>query len=215
MQRECTILPDSERLVNKKAAHMLKENEKRVLEYFECYHDQNQQGPTFSEIAGALGQSRSLTHRYVHCLIDKGYLVQEQTGWRGIRLADAETSCIPLLGVIAAGQPIEAIVDDKTLDLATHFAGPNRYALRIRGESMVGAGILDGDTVIVQKQKFARQGDIVVALIDKHEATLKRLGKVGETIELIPENIDMQPMVYLAERITIQGILVGMLRNYR
>ena len=80
---------------------------------------------------------------------------------------------------------------------------------------MVGAGILGGDTVIVQKQKFARQGDIVVALIDKHEATLKRLGKVGETIELIPENIDMQPMVYLAERITIQGILVGMLRNYR
>ena len=80
---------------------------------------------------------------------------------------------------------------------------------------MVGAGILDGDTVIVQKQKFARQGDIVVALIDKHEATLKRLGNVGETVELIPENIDMQPMVYAAERITIQGILVGMLRNYR
>jgi repressor LexA len=194
---------------------MLKENEQRVLEYFEGYRDQNLQGPTFSEIASALGQSRSLTHRYVHCLIDKGYLVQEQTGWRGIRLADAETSCIPMLGVIAAGQPIEAITDDRTLDLATHFAGPNRYALRIRGESMVGAGILDGDTVIVQKQKFARQGDIVVALIDKHEATLKRLGTIGETVELIPENIDMQPMIYAAERITIQGILVGMLRNYR
>lgn len=194
---------------------MLKTNEKRVLEYFTSHHDQNQQGPTISEIAGTLGQSRSLTHRYVHSLIDKGYLVQEQTGWRGIRLADAESSCIPLLGVIAAGQPIEAIADDSTLDLATHFAGPNRYALRIRGESMVGAGILDGDTVIVQKQKFAHPGDIVVALIDKHEATLKRLGKVGKTVELIPENIDMQPMIYAAERITIQGILVGMLRNYR
>ncbi len=196
---------------------MLKENEKRVLEYFEHYQSEYLQGPTISEIAGALGQSRSLTHRYVHRLIDKGCLYQEQTGWRGIRVVDSETShtSIPLLGTIAAGQPIEAIEDQKTLDLATHFAGPNRYALRIRGESMVGAGILDGDTVIVQKQKHARPGDIVVALIDKREATLKRLGEVGETVELIPENIDMQPMYYAVERIVIQGILVGMLRNYR
>lgn len=195
---------------------MPKENEKRVLAYFENYQNEYQQGPTISEIAGALGQARSLTHRYIHSLIDKGHLVQQQTGWRGIRLADTEHTHtrIPLLGTIAAGQPIEAIEEPTTLDMATHFAGPNRYALRIRGESMTGAGIMDGDTVIVQKQNFARRGDIVVALIDKHEATLKRLGEVSEKIELIPENIDMQPMYYAAGRVTIQGILVGMLRSY-
>ncbi|MEM7293403.1 MAG: transcriptional repressor LexA [Pseudomonadota bacterium] len=195
---------------------MLKNNEQRVLACFQQYQYETGQGPTVSEIAAQLGQSRSLTHRYIHSLIDKGYLVQEQTGWRGVRLADTEDTsmCIPLLGTIAAGRPIEAIADESSLDMATHFAGPDRYALRIRGESMVGAGILDGDTVIVQKQTYARRGDIVVALIDKHEATLKRLGDVGETIELIPENIDMEPMYYAAERIRIQGVLVGMLRSY-
>ena len=195
---------------------MLKENEKRLLSFFERYQNEFQQGPTITEIAQALGQSRSLAHRYMHALIDKGYLVQDQTGWRGVRLADTELTptTIPLLGVIAAGRPVEAMEDNASLDMATHFAGPDRYALRITGESMIGAGILDGDTVIVQKQSFARRGDIVVALIDKHEATLKTLGEVGETIELIPENRDMEPMYYAAERVTIQGILVGMLRSY-
>ncbi|MEM7207258.1 MAG: transcriptional repressor LexA [Pseudomonadota bacterium] len=194
----------------------LKENERRVLDFFQKFHCEYQQGPTVSEIANALGQSRSLTHRYIHSLIDKGYLEQEQTGWRGVRLANSDyiQTRIPILGTIAAGRPIETMEDNASLDMATHFAGPDRYALKIRGESMVGAGILDGDTVIIQKQNHAREGEIVVALIDKHEATLKRLGKVGETIELLPENVDMEAMQYEANRITIQGVLVGMLRSY-
>ncbi|MFK7890657.1 MAG: transcriptional repressor LexA [Granulosicoccus sp.] len=122
---------------------------------------------------------------------------------------------IPLLGRIAAGQPIEAIEDTRYLDLAEFFIGPDRYALRVTGNSMIDAGILDGDTVILRKQDQVRAGDIVVALIDGQEATLKRLGRYEKgMVELIPENSEMEPMLYAAHRISFQGVLVGQLRSY-
>ncbi len=122
---------------------------------------------------------------------------------------------MPLLGRIAAGLPIEAIEDQDHLDLAALFAGPERFALRVSGDSMIDAGILDGDTVIVRKQDVANVGDIVVALIDGHEATLKRLGGVVDgMVELVPENAAMERMRYAAGRVRFQGVLVGQLRQY-
>jgi len=122
---------------------------------------------------------------------------------------------IPLLGRIAAGMPIEAIEDQNYLDLAAFFIGPDRYALRVSGDSMMDVGILDGDTVILRKQETARKGDIVVALIDGQEATLKRLGKsAGGMVELKPENSSMTTMHYAVERVSFQGVLVGQLRSY-
>ncbi|MEE9320713.1 MAG: transcriptional repressor LexA [Granulosicoccus sp.] len=122
---------------------------------------------------------------------------------------------IPLLGRIAAGMPIEAIEDQSYLDLAAFFIGPDRYALRVTGESMIDVGIMDGDTVILRKQETARTGDIVVALIDGQEATLKRLGKIRDgMVELIPENASMKTMHYGADRVSFQGVLVGQLRSY-
>lgn len=122
---------------------------------------------------------------------------------------------VPLLGRIAAGLPIEAIEDQDHLDLVGLFAGPDRYALRVSGDSMIDAGILHGDTVIVRKSDVAAVGDVVVALIDGHEATLKRLGAtVDGTVELVPANASMVPMRYAASRVRIQGVLVGQLRTY-
>ena len=122
---------------------------------------------------------------------------------------------IPLLGRIAAGMPIEAIEDQNDLDLAAFFIGPDRYALRVTGHSMMDVGILDGDTVILRKQETAHPGDIVVALIDGQEATLKRLGEVRDGhVELIPENTSMDTMHYAVNRVSFQGVLVGQLRNY-
>jgi len=122
---------------------------------------------------------------------------------------------IPLLGKIAAGLPIEAISNEEHLDLAGFFIGPDRFALRVTGESMIDAGILDGDTVIVKKQSTAKSGDIIVALIDLQEATLKRLGAyTADSIELIPENSAMSTLIYSSARVSIQGILVGQLRTY-
>jgi len=122
---------------------------------------------------------------------------------------------LPLLGKIAAGQPIEAIEDQAHLDLAEFFIGPDRYALRVSGNSMMDVGILDGDTVILRKTSKVRSGDIVVALIDSQEATLKRLGESDDgMVELIPENKTMSTMRYSTERVSFQGVLVGQLRSY-
>lgn len=122
---------------------------------------------------------------------------------------------LPLLGKIAAGQPIEAIEDQAHLDLAEFFIGPDRYALRVSGDSMMDVGILDGDTVILRKTNKVRSGDIVVALIDSQEATLKRLGQYSDgMVELIPENKAMTVIRYSIERVSFQGVLVGQLRSY-
>lgn len=122
---------------------------------------------------------------------------------------------LPLLGKIAAGLPIEAIEDQVHLDLAEFFIGPDRYALRVSGDSMMDAGIMDGDTVILRKTNKVRSGDIVVALIDAQEATLKRLGQYNnDSVELIPENKSMSTMRYATDRVSFQGVLVGQLRSY-
>ncbi|MGQ7845114.1 transcriptional repressor LexA [Granulosicoccus sp. 3-233] len=152
----------------------------------------------------------SLTHMSADSNVEHPMGLPDKVGEHG-----RDDLVIPLLGRIAAGQPIEAIEDANYLDLAAFFIGPDRYALRVTGESMMDVGILDGDTVILRKQDTAQTGDIVVALIDSQEATLKRLGETRNGIvELIPENSTMSPMRYDASRVSFQGVLVGQLRSY-
>ncbi|MCU7862393.1 MAG: transcriptional repressor LexA, partial [Candidatus Thiodiazotropha sp. (ex Lucinoma borealis)] len=123
---------------------------------------------------------------------------------------------LPLLGAIAAGQPIEAITGQDRLDLTDYLLGPNRYALQVKGDSMTGIGILDGDLVIIERCDTADDNAIVVALIDDEEATLKRLRRLKSgRIKLIAENPDIPPMIYAAKRVRIQGVLVCQLRQYR
>ncbi len=176
--------------------------------------------PTLNEIGAAIGvHSKGAVHRLVQALIDKGYLQRESGSWRGLRLTETAaegTATLPLIGRIAAGRPIEAIAGEESINLADFLLGPRRYALRVMGDSMVGIGILDGDTVIIEQADTARNGEIVVALIDDQEATLKRLKRGDDgSIALIPENPTMTPMIYPAHRVRIQGILVGQLRSYR
>ena len=198
---------------------MLTQLEERMFAYIREQIESTQQSPTIAEIASALNiKSRGTVHRYVQSLIEKGYLERRGTGWRGLGLSERiEEShyVIPLLGKIAAGQPIEAIEGQDELNVAEFLLGPDRYALRVSGDSMCDAGILDGDTVILRKTNIARKGQIVVALIDRTEATLKTLGEtINGTVELIPENSVMKPMRYGADRVRIQGVLVGQMRTY-
>lgn len=215
--------------------------ETRVLAAIDRHIGRHGQSPTIAELALALRlKSKGTVHRYVQSLIEKGKLERQGTGWRGLRVAGkpivgntasrgnvvdlvnlpAERVStgdfkLPLLGKIAAGQPIEAIEDQSHLDLAEFFIGPDRYALRVSGDSMMDVGILDGDTVILRKTNNVRSGDIVVALIDSQEATLKRLGQYDDDmVELIPENASMSTMRYSTERVSFQGVLVGQLRSY-
>lgn len=120
---------------------------------------------------------------------------------------------IPLLGKIAAGKPIEAISDEQEFDLSNLFTGKQLYALQVQGDSMIEEGILDGDKVICEQRDTANNGDIVVALIDQESATLKRFKSNQDgTITLIPANHTLTPVTYMAERVQIQGILLGVVR---
>ena len=173
--------------------------------------------PTLAEIGTALGlRSKGAVHRLVQALVDKGYLERGE-GWRALRpTGQAAPLSLPLLGRIAAGQPIEAIPGRDTLNLADFFLGPDRFALHVQGDSMVEAGILDGDTVIVQQRDRAEDGDIVVALIDGEHATLKRIKHRRDGgVTLIPANAALQAVTYSGARVTVQGIVVGLLRGYR
>lgn len=174
--------------------------------------------PTLEEIGAAVGvRSRGAVHRLVQALVDKGHLLRERASWRGLRLVEGgREAVLPLVGCIAAGQPIEAIPGEDTLNLSDFLIGPRRYALRVVGDSMVGAGILHGDIVVVEHNDTARDGEIVVVLIDNKEVTLKRLKRLKDgAIELIAENPAMPPMIYPAQRVCIQGVVVGQLRTYR
>ncbi len=122
---------------------------------------------------------------------------------------------LPLHGRIAAGQPIEAFETDAALSVPTALLGPGEhYALEVSGDSMVEAGILDGDYALIRKCDAARDGEIVVALVDNSEATLKYLRKEGAMVRLDPANRAYEPQRYLPSRVRVQGKLVGLLRRY-
>ena len=135
----------------------------------------------------------------------------------GVRAAnDASAIQLPLYGRIAAGMPIEALRDPTTyVDIPTHILdGGEHYALEVAGDSMVEAGILDGDTVVIRKSDAAETGQIVVALVDDAEVTLKRLRRRGNSIALEPCNVRHETRIFPADRVKVQGRLVALLRRY-
>lgn len=130
--------------------------------------------------------------------------------------SEAEAIQLPLYGRIAAGTPIEALRDNSAMINvpATMLPPGDHYALEVAGDSMVEAGILDGDTVIINRCEMADSGTIVVALIDEHEVTLKRLRRKGQTVALEPANPAFETRIFGADRVRVQGRLVGLLRRY-
>lgn len=196
----------------------LTELEQRLLEMIRQHQLRHGCSPTMAELAAASGlRSRGTVHRYVKSLIAKGALQSEPGVWRGVQLVEEESQplVLPLMGRIAAGRPIEAIADQQEVNLTQLLGGPQRYVLQVRGDSMMDAGILNGDLVIIRRQDTAQDGEIVVALVDDEEATLKRLRHDSQgNILLIPENATMAAMLYDSSRVQIQGVLVAQLRSY-
>lgn len=198
---------------------MLTPSQHKTLTFIRQFSACHGYAPSLSEIAEGIGiRSKGVAHRYVQALAEAGYLVLHPGRQRGIELVDEtveEVLSLPLQGAIAAGRPIEAIPGQDRLDLAD-LLGPNRYALRVKGDSMIEAGIQDGDTVIVEHRDSADDGAIVVALIDGEEVTLKRLKyRKDGIVTLMAENPEMAPMHYAAERVAVQGVVISLLRNYR
>jgi repressor LexA len=174
--------------------------------------------PSIREIASALGlQSTSTIHHHLTGLAERGLIRWEKGKNRAIQLLDEPTVApgeLPILGRIAAGSPIEALGDGReTLDLASLWAQGGNYLLEVKGQSMIEDHITPGDLVVVRPQPNAHDGEIVVALIDGQEATLKRFYREADRIRLQPANSEMEPIYVRPDQLLIQGKIIGVIRQ--
>jgi repressor LexA len=189
-----------------------------IYAYLRTNADRFEHPPTYDELCERLGlRSRGSLYKHIQALIQAGLVEPTDGMHRGIRLAgqgEVEEG-IPLLGTIAAGRPIEAVPQPEYLQVPDALLGRQPcYALRVRGDSMIEAGILDGDCVVIERRDRAHNGDIVVALIDNEEVTLKRIEQQPGKVILHPANARMAPLVYPPDAVQIQGVLKGLLRSY-
>jgi len=198
----------------------LTRRQREVLDVVRHFIDKQGYSPSLEEIGAELGLSSVATvHKHVTLLVEKGYVRRTWNQNRSIELTEPESSGtvrLPLSGSIAAGQPLEAIPTDETICVPSDMVRNREksYVLRVRGDSMIDEQIRDGDFVIIEDRQAESQGETVVALIDGADATLKRLYNDGADVRLEPANPSMQPMVFAARRVRVQGVAVGVIRKY-
>ncbi len=193
---------------------MLKDKELKVFNYIKGRLSEGI-SPSVREIMDHMGfKSTSTAHRYIETLVNAGVIEKADNLNRSLRLPNSASTSVPILGTVTAGQPITAIESiDGYIGFEAHGCDPDElFALRIRGESMINAGILDGDIVIVKKDSYAENGDIVVAFIDGEEATVKRFYKEKKHFRLQPENDTMEPIIL--DNVEILGKVIGLKRYY-
>lgn len=172
--------------------------------------------PSVREIMKAMGfKSTSTAHRYIETLVNEGLLEKTGNVMRSLHLHNSESASVPILGTVTAGQPITAIED---IIGYVGFEAPScdpqdLFAIKIRGESMINAGILNGDIVIVERRCYAENGNIVVALVDGSDATVKTFYKENGHFRLQPENDSMDPII--VNEVEILGRVIGLKRYYK
>ncbi|HEX8223364.1 MAG TPA: transcriptional repressor LexA [Allosphingosinicella sp.] len=218
---------------------MLTRKQSELLTYIQARLAESGISPSFEEMKEALQlKSKSGVHRLISALEERGFIRRLPNRARALEIlrmpdgqaaigsqpkapATASTQAandvidLPLHGRIAAGMPIEALEGQTTLPVPAALLGPGEhYALEVAGDSMVDEGILDGDYALIRKTDTARDGEIVVALIDDNEATLKTYRKEGQMVRLDPANRRYDPQRYRPEQVRIQGRLSGLLRRY-
>lgn len=206
----------------------LTKRQKEVLEFLADFIDKNRYSPSYEEIADGLSlNSLATIHKHVSSLESKGYLRRAFNQSRSLEIAPryaaevekrraVETGlAVPLLGKIAAGVPVEAIANPEMLHFQDFIGDSGTYALQVRGESMIDDHICDGDFVLIQKTDSVRDGEIVVALVDGMETTLKRLYREPNgQIRLQPANSAMEPIFVSGASLQVQGKLMAVLRKY-
>jgi len=203
----------------------LTRRQREIFEFLRDNYEKFSFPPTLDELCAALGMaSRGSMHKHISALIDAGlvesFAGQKNTGIRLTSRAQREyVACehaLPFVGSIAAGKPIEALENINYMAVPEVLKSDKPcYVLQIKGDSMVEAGIFDGDWVIIEQRSYANNGEIVVALIEKSEATLKYIEQSPDKVLLIPANASMSAMVYRPDQVEIQGVLVGQMRSYR
>lgn len=193
----------------------------QILDFIRQHIDLTGGAPTLREIADAIGVSSLATvHEHLQSLEKKGLIERDSGKTRAIELVDSNLPTLdefqaPILGFIAAGAPIEPYTDPNAhMSLPNSFATSKKriFVLQVRGDSMIEDKIVDGDHVVIEQSEEAKNGDIVVALLDNGMATLKRYFKEATRIRLQPANATMQPI--FVKNVRIQGKVVGLIRKY-
>ena len=202
----------------------LTKKQKEVLEFIKQFHAENKYPPSIRQICSAINLSSPATvHVHINHLVDKGYIKRSTEGNRALELLvpnefenrGDDVVNVPLLGKITAGSPIEAIEMPNELFSLPSYLIPKKkevFTLRVDGESMINAGILSDDIVIVERTNTSKNGDIVVAMNDNNEVTLKTFYKENNHFRLQPENDYMEPIIL--DNVTILGRAIGLYRKF-
>ena len=189
----------------------------RVMDYIRKFTEVNGYTPSVREIGKECGiKSTATVHSYIERLQNKGYLNKTDNKKRAVTIGKGSGVTIPLIGVVTAGQPVFAYenYEDYYTFPVGEFKGDELFMLRVEGTSMIDAGIMNGDKIIVRRQQTAENGEIVVALVDD-SATVKRFFRKDGHIVLHPENEALSDMIFQPEEVSILGKVVGLMRSYR
>ncbi len=198
----------------------LTKRQKEIFDFICEYLEREGYAPSLEEIGERFGLSSVATvHKHVQNLVDKGLLRKAWNRSRSLEIVrDEQTPVgaeIPLLGRVAAGRPIEAVATPDTIAVPADMVGRREcFALRVSGDSMIDDHIVDGDVVVLESRKVPRVRETVVALIRGEECTLKRFYQDGGKIRLVPANTRLAPMEFPAEDVEVQGVVIGLVRNF-
>ena len=199
----------------------LTKKQREILDFVQDFAEDHGYAPSFEEIATRFGYTSLATvHEHLENLRAKGYIRKGYNESRSIEVVPTEMKVaavpVPLMGNVAAGAPIEAIADQETVAVPEDMLGRGEhYVLRVNGNSMIEEQIRDGDYLVVRHRETAENGDMVVALVDQESATVKKFYRERDgRIRLQPANATMEPMYFLADRVQVQGIVMGVMRRY-
>jgi repressor LexA len=198
----------------------LTKRQREILDYLNDFIQQHGYAPSLEEIGRRFGLSSLATvHKHLTNLQEKGFIKRAWNRSRSVELVPARLGSraieLPLLGYVAAGAPIEAVVGSETIAVPEDLVGKrDTYVLRVKGDSMIDEQIRDGDYVIVEDRRTAENGEMVIALLNGADVTLKKLYREQGHVRLQPANPAMQPIIVEADQVQIQGVVIGVMRRY-
>ncbi len=198
----------------------LTKRQREILDYLNEFIDERGYAPSLEEIGRRFGLSSLATvHKHLTNLQDKGFIRRAWNRSRSVELVPSvmggRALDLPLLGYVAAGAPIEAVVSAETVTVPEDLVGTrDTYALRVRGDSMIDEQIRDGDLVVVEDRQTAHNGEMVIALLEGADATLKKFYRENGHVRLQPANERLQPIIVPADTVQVQGVVVGVMRRY-
>ena len=198
----------------------LTRRQREILDYLKEFIDERGYAPSLEEIGRRFDLSSLATvHKHLMNLQEKGFIRRAWNRSRSVELVQTRSGGrsvdLPLLGCVAAGEPIEAVVGAETVTVPEDLVGSREtYALRVRGSSMIDEQIRDGDLVVVEDRKVARNGEMVIALLDGSDVTLKTFYREKEHIRLQPANEALAPIIARPDAVQVQGVVIGVIRRY-